>query len=53
MLIGVDSLQGGYNSAVFALRLRAVSKRFIKWSLSQEPPTHNATAHHGNQSSFG
>jgi len=31
MLIGVDSLQGGYNSAVFALRLRAVSKRFIKW----------------------
>jgi hypothetical protein len=30
MLIGVDSLQGGYNSAVFALRLRAVSKRFIK-----------------------
>jgi len=25
MLIGVDSLQGGYNSAHFALRLRAVS----------------------------
>jgi hypothetical protein len=28
MLIGDDSLQGGYNSAVFALRLRAVSKRY-------------------------
>ena len=33
MLIGVDSQQGGYNSAVFALRLGAVSKRFIKWGL--------------------
>jgi len=26
MLIGVDSQQGGYNSAVFALRLGAVSE---------------------------
>jgi hypothetical protein len=36
MLIGVDSQQGGYNSAVFALRLRAVSKSLSNGGLSQE-----------------
>ena len=44
MLIGVDSPQGGYNSAVFAVRLRTVSKRFIKWGSTQEPPSPKATA---------